>query len=110
MSLDELEPSFGIKPPKHLNSGLSVVRRKSIDFDTVDRWLRCPRLCADRWVTTEQTLHALCSMVGEVRGCNPPDGGASLNQDCEWKFLGKIPHTAKVIRYYILGLVDAILC
>ncbi|MGO9604270.1 MAG: hypothetical protein ACLQAT_12900 [Candidatus Binataceae bacterium] len=62
MKLDELEASFGIRPMEYINSGLSLVRRQSIDFDAIERWLQHPKLFADRWVT-EQTLHALCSKV-----------------------------------------------
>lgn len=62
MTLDELESSFGIKPPPSINSGLSIVRSNSIDFDLIEKWLENPKLAADRWVT-EQTLQALCSTV-----------------------------------------------
>jgi hypothetical protein len=62
MSLDELEQSFGVRPPPLVNSGLGVVRRTSIDFDAIEAWLAHPKLVADTWVT-EQTLHALCSTV-----------------------------------------------
>lgn len=62
MSLDELEAAFGIRPPPLINSGLSLIRTESIDFDLIDRCLENEQLFADRWVT-EQTLHALCSAV-----------------------------------------------
>jgi hypothetical protein len=62
MSLDELEANFGIRPPERINSGLSVIRRESIDVEAIELWLAHPKLFADRWVT-EQTLHALCSTV-----------------------------------------------
>ncbi len=62
MELDELESAFGVRPPERINSGLSVVRRESIDFASIDAWLAHPKLFANRWVT-EQTLHALCSTV-----------------------------------------------
>jgi hypothetical protein len=65
LSLDELESSFGVRPPPLINSGLAVVRRTSIDFNAVERWLAHPKLFADTWVT-EQTLHALCSTVHGV--------------------------------------------
>jgi hypothetical protein len=60
MSLDELETNFGLRPPPQINSGLALVRRTSIDFDQIERWLDHPKLFEDPWVT-EQTLHALCS-------------------------------------------------
>jgi hypothetical protein len=60
MSVDELEAAFGLRVPPCVNSGLAVVRRESIDFPTIDRYLEHPKLFADPWVT-EQTLHALCS-------------------------------------------------
>ena len=62
MTLEELESSFGIKPPPSINSGLSIVRSDSINFDLIEKWLENPKLAADRWVT-EQTLQALCSSV-----------------------------------------------
>jgi hypothetical protein len=62
MSLDELEAAFGVRPPRYLNSGLAVVRRESIDYGAIEKYLAYPKLLADRWVT-EQTLHALCSTV-----------------------------------------------
>ncbi len=62
MSLEEMEASFGIRPREGINSGLSVVRRQSIDFDSIERWLANRKLREDRWVT-EQTLQALCSTV-----------------------------------------------
>lgn len=65
MTLDELDTSFGIRPPAAINSGLSVIRRDSIDFDRIECWLANPKLRADRWVT-EQTLHALCSTLHGV--------------------------------------------
>jgi hypothetical protein len=60
MSVDELEASFGLRPPPLINSGLALVRRTSIDFDAINRWLTEPKLFENKWVT-EQTLHALCS-------------------------------------------------
>jgi len=62
MGLDELEATFGIRPPPLVNSGLALVRRESIDFDLINQWLASPKLFEDTWVT-EQTLHALCSTV-----------------------------------------------
>lgn len=62
LSLDEMESSFGIRPPPLINSGLNVVRRESIDIASIDRWLAHPKLFEDTWVA-EQTLHALCSTV-----------------------------------------------
>lgn len=60
MSLDELETAFGIRPPPRINSGLSLVARSSIDFPSIEEYLKNTRLAADTWVT-EQTLHALCA-------------------------------------------------
>ena len=65
MSLDEMEAAFGLRPPPLVNSGLSVIRRETIDFDLIDRCLSHPKLFADRWVT-EQTLHALCGAAHGV--------------------------------------------
>jgi hypothetical protein len=62
MGLDELEASFGVRPPPLVNSGLALIRRESIDFAMIERWLEHPKLFEDRWVT-EQTLHALCSKL-----------------------------------------------
>lgn len=62
MDLDAMAASFGVRPPERINSGLSVVRRDSIDFDAIDGWLAHPVMFANRWVT-EQTLHALASTV-----------------------------------------------
>ena len=60
MTPDEMEASFGIRPPEFINSGLSVIRKDTIDFDSIERWLEHPKLFQDRWVT-EQTLHDLCA-------------------------------------------------
>jgi hypothetical protein len=60
LSLDELEASFGVRPSPFVNSGLAVVRRESMHFPAVERYLGHPTLFADRWVA-EQTLHALLS-------------------------------------------------
>ncbi len=62
MTPDELDEAFGIRPPPRVNSGLSVIRRDSIDLDAIERWLEHPRMFENDWVT-EQTLHALCSTV-----------------------------------------------
>ena len=65
LSLDELEADLGVRPPPFINSGLSVVRRRSIDYHQIESWLEHPKLWADQWVT-EQTLHALSAAVHEV--------------------------------------------
>ena len=65
MTVDELREAFGIAPPERINSGLSVIKRDSIDFDAIEDWLGHPKMFADKWVT-EQTLHALCSTVHGV--------------------------------------------
>jgi hypothetical protein len=65
MSVEELDAAFGIAPEAKINSGLSVIRRSSIDFAAIERWLEHPKLFGDKWVT-EQTLHALCSTVHGV--------------------------------------------
>ena len=62
MSLDELEATFGIRPPPQVNSGLALVRRESMNFELMNQWLANPKLFEDNWVT-EQTLHALCSTI-----------------------------------------------
>jgi hypothetical protein len=61
MSVEELKAAFGIAPPPGVNAGLSVVRRESIDFPTIERFLENPVLFAGDWLT-EQTLHALLSV------------------------------------------------
>jgi hypothetical protein len=65
MTVEELEEAFGVRPPARINSGLSVVRRSSINFTAIERWLENPKLFADKWVT-EQTLHALSATVHGV--------------------------------------------
>ena len=62
LSLDELESSFGVRPPPFVNSGLALVRRESMDCGLINDWLAHPQLFENTWVT-EQTLHALCSTV-----------------------------------------------
>ncbi len=62
MEVDELQAAFGIRPPDKINSGLALIRRESIDFDKIDRWLENPKMFENKWVT-EQTLHALCSTI-----------------------------------------------
>ena len=62
MTLDELESNFGVRPHPLINSGLSVIRRSSIDFELIEKWLENSKLRANLWVT-EQTLHALCSTI-----------------------------------------------
>ncbi|MGA7870705.1 MAG: hypothetical protein WCA22_07380 [Candidatus Binatus sp.] len=56
----ECESELGVVPQPYVNSGLFLVRRESIDFESIERWLKNPKLFADAWVS-EQTLHALCS-------------------------------------------------
>ena len=65
MSLEEMELTFGIKAAQRINAGLSVIRRQSVDFTLVERWLACPKLSQEIWLT-EQTLHALCAGVNGV--------------------------------------------
>ncbi len=65
MSLEEMELTFGIKVAQRINAGLSVIRRQSVDFTLVERWLACPKLSQEIWLT-EQTLHALCAAVNGV--------------------------------------------
>jgi hypothetical protein len=62
MELDEIELAFGIRPISLINSGLSLVKRDSINFEQINEWLKHPKLFANKWVT-EQTLHALCSTI-----------------------------------------------
>lgn len=62
LSLEEIEASFGIRPPPLINSGLALVTRKSIDFGMIETFLQHPKLFENSWVT-EQTLHALCSSL-----------------------------------------------
>ena len=65
MTVEEMGEAFGVRPPPRVNSGLAVVRRESIDFAAVERYLGHPKMFADPWVT-EQTLHALCSATWGV--------------------------------------------
>lgn len=62
MTPDELDEAFGIRPPEKVNSGLAVIKRDSIDFEAIDKWLEHPKMYENKWVT-EQTLHALCSTI-----------------------------------------------
>ncbi len=62
LSLDDLRGEFGVHVPPHINSGLSRIYCRSIDFDRIDRWLQHEGLYSNDWVT-EQTLHALCSSL-----------------------------------------------
>jgi hypothetical protein len=65
LPLEDMEASFGIRPPPLINSGLALVQRTSIDFDRIEGWLAHPKLFENTWVT-EQTLHALCSTLHGV--------------------------------------------
>ncbi|MEH2160631.1 MAG: hypothetical protein V7K38_06190 [Nostoc sp.] len=62
MELDELELACKIRPLPLVNSGLSLVKRESINFCKMEEWLENPKLFSNKWVT-EQTLHALCSTI-----------------------------------------------
>jgi hypothetical protein len=59
MPLDEIEEGTGIRPLPYFNTGPSLIRRSSIDFELIERGLRLPKMFEDKWVT-EQTLHAIC--------------------------------------------------
>lgn len=59
---EELQSSFGITPVSRIACGLGLVKRESINFDAIERWLTHPKLFADSWLG-EQTLHALSSTV-----------------------------------------------
>lgn len=63
--LDALEASCGIRPLPLINSGLSLIRPPTIDFQAIERWLENESLFADGWCF-EQTLHALCSTKAGV--------------------------------------------
>jgi len=65
MTPEELERAFGIRPPDRINSGLSVIRNATVDFEAIERWLNHPVMFENAWVT-EQTLHALFSTVHGV--------------------------------------------
>jgi hypothetical protein len=78
MTPDELAAAFGVRPPPGVNSGLAVIRRESIDFAAIDRYLEHPKLFANSRVT-EQTLHALLAttyglelLPGTYRVGGPP--------------------------------------
>jgi hypothetical protein len=62
MNLDELEASFGLRPPPQINSGLGLVSRSSVDFETIELWLENHRFWRSSWVH-EQTILALCSVA-----------------------------------------------
>lgn len=62
MTLDELETNLGVRPLPYFNTGPSLVRRSTLDFDLVERCLEDPKMFADNWVT-EQTLHAICGCL-----------------------------------------------
>lgn len=63
--LDALEASCGVRPVPLINSGLSLIRPRTIDFQSIERWLENESLFADGWCF-EQTLHALCSTKAGV--------------------------------------------
>lgn len=62
MEPDELRSSFGIAPVERIACGLGIVKRESVDFEAIERWLEHPKLARDKWLG-EQTLHALCSTI-----------------------------------------------
>ena len=64
-TLDALEASCGVRPMPLINSGLSLIRPPTIDFQAIERWLENESLFADGWCF-EQTLHALCSTKAGV--------------------------------------------
>jgi hypothetical protein len=66
MSGKELFAAFGLSVEPLINSGLSRVEVKSIDFGLIEEWLANEKLFANEWVT-EQTLHALCSTLTGVQ-------------------------------------------
>jgi hypothetical protein len=97
MDLDQLEASFGIRPPPLVNSGLALVRRESMDFNLINQWLVNPKLFADAWVT-EQTLHALCSTIYGIEllpdpYCVATTPGLTPNMVCK--------HYPGFFRYYL---------
>jgi hypothetical protein len=63
--LDALEAGCGVRPPPLINSGLSLIRPPTIDFEAIERWLENESLFSDGWCF-EQTLHALCSAKAGV--------------------------------------------
>jgi hypothetical protein len=71
MSPEELEEAFGVRPLPRVNAGLSIVRRTSMDFEAIERWLDHPRMLNDGWLS-EQTLHALCASASGAE-ILPPD-------------------------------------
>ena len=56
----ECASELGVVPHPYVNCGLFLVRRESIDFEAIERWLKNSTLFADT-LSSEQTLHALCS-------------------------------------------------
>jgi hypothetical protein len=62
LTVEEMESSFGINPVCRIACGLGIVKRESIKFADIERWLANPKLFDDAWLG-EQTLHALCSTV-----------------------------------------------
>lgn len=62
LPLDELEQTFGVRPPAGINSGLALIRRESLDLKQIEGFLAHPPMYENNWVT-EQTLHALCSTL-----------------------------------------------
>ncbi len=65
LSENSLENKFGIRPPPKINSGLSLIRKNSLNFNLVENWLKDEELFANRWVT-EQTIHALSATISGV--------------------------------------------
>lgn len=66
MTEEELVDAFGFTVEPLINSGLSRVEVRSIDFNRIEYWLGHNRLYSNDWVT-EQTLHALCSTLSGVQ-------------------------------------------
>jgi len=63
---DQLCRLTGLNVPEKVNAGLSVVWRRSINLEHVDRWLAEPGILDSPWLV-EQTLHALCGAEAGVR-------------------------------------------
>jgi hypothetical protein len=114
MSVEELKAAFGIAPPPGVNSGLSVIRRKSIDFPTIERLLENPVLFGDDWVT-EQTLHALLSVKCGLELLPPTyrvGGGPGLPPDIVCKHYPTAPrallYTEGMRQLLDVGLITAL--
>lgn len=61
-SADKLESQFRVRPAPSINAGLSLIRKGTIHFDAIEKWLSDGDAFTDLWLA-EQTLHAMCAAL-----------------------------------------------